>query len=149
MPTLNAKRTLRPRIAGQKTMWGMLAATALLAACAGVPETACRGGEPALHDALYFGTATPSGRVSPDEWADFLRTTVTPRFPQGLSAWPAAGQWRSADGTIVHESSHVLTLVHASDNASELALREIVAAYKQRFRQEAVLRVQTRSCVSL
>lgn len=131
-------------------MAALMAAAAALGGCASAPpEPSCQGGQLALHDALYFGTATPRGTVSADDWSDFLRHTVTPRFPQGLSAWPAAGQWRGADGRIVHEASHVLTLVHPADGRSERALAEIVALYKARFEQEAVLRVQTRGCMSL
>ncbi|MBL8529464.1 MAG: DUF3574 domain-containing protein [Burkholderiales bacterium] len=36
---------------------------------------------------LYFGTDKPSGRVTPEDWAQFLSETVTPRFPAGLTAW--------------------------------------------------------------
>jgi hypothetical protein len=128
----------------------MAAMAATLAACTSAPAPSCNGGEQiSVHDTLYFGTATPDGIVSADEWTSFLNDAVTPRFPQGLSVWQASGQWRSADGTIVREASHVLDLVHASDESSDRAVREIVAAYKARFHQEAVLRVRTPTCLSL
>lgn len=122
-----------------------------LAGCALAPSVSCRGGEqPATADLLYFGTAKPGGgEVSAQEWAQFLERTVTPRFPQGLSVWPAAGQWRGDDGTIVREASQVLNLLHAGDARSEQAVQEIVGAYKTQFRQEAVLRVRSRVCSSL
>jgi hypothetical protein len=110
----------------------------------------CASGEQALvHDSLYFGTGKPrGGTVTAAEWAEFLKSTVTPRFPQGLTVSPASGQWRGADGAIVQEASQVLQLVHPDDAASESAVQELVAAYKAQFRQEAVLRVKARACVS-
>jgi len=125
-----------------------LAAT--LAACAPLHGPGCARGEQTLvHDSLYFGTGKPQGgTVAPEEWAAFLGSTVTPRFPQGLTVSSAAGQWRGADGTIVRESSQVLQLVHPDDAANERAVQELVAAYKAQFQQEAVLRVKARACVS-
>jgi hypothetical protein len=129
---------------------GSIAAVALaLTACASTHHHVCKAGEQvALHDSLYFGTAKPNGVVTPEEWAEFLRSTVTPRFPQGLTVWQASGQWRSSDGAILREASHVLNLVHPNDEASEKAVLEIVAAYKSRFQQEAVLRVKAHACAS-
>jgi hypothetical protein len=126
----------------------LLAAT--LAACAPMRGPGCANGEqPVVHDSLFFGTGKPRGGVvTPAEWAGFLRGTVTPRFPQGLTVSPASGQWRGADGAIVQEASQVLQLVHPDDAASESAVQELVAAYKAQFQQEAVLRVKARACVS-
>ena len=52
----------------------------------------------AVSELLYFGSATPEGRVSAEDWSAFLAETVTPRFPDGLTAWPASGQWRGKAG---------------------------------------------------
>lgn len=120
-----------------------------VAGCASLQRQACSSGEqPAVKESLYFGTAKPSGVVTPEEWAEFLRSTVTPRFPQGLTAWQASGQWRGADGAVIREASHVLDLVHPDDPTSENAVLEIVAEYKSRFHQEAVLRVKSHACTS-
>lgn len=127
---------------------GLLALS--LAACTTLDSVPCGPGEQrVVQDLLYFGTEMPSGRVTPEDWARFLADTVTPRFPEGLTAWRAAGQWRSATGTVMHEESHVLSLVHADNAGAERAIREIVASYKARFRQEAVLRVRSFACMSL
>ncbi len=45
-------------------------------------------------------------------------------------------------------SSHVVSIVHPSDARSDESVRAIVAAYKARFAQEAVLRSTARACVS-
>ena len=92
--------------------------------------------------------APTGGEVSQGEWDDFLRTVVTPRFPDGLTVWPASGQWRGADGHVVREDSRVLQLLHAADATSDAAIRDIVSNYRRRFDQEAVLRVRSRACVS-
>jgi hypothetical protein len=127
-------------------------ATALalvLTGCASMYRHGCDGGgQSFVQESLYFGTAKPSGSVTPDEWADFLRNTVTPRFPQGLTVWPASGQWRGSDGQVVREASFVLNILHEDDAASEQRIREIVTEYKTQFRQEAVLRVKTPACAS-
>jgi hypothetical protein len=125
--------------------------TAALLGCAPLDKTACMAGEQStVSEMLYFGMAKPaSGTVSEEEWATFLRTVVTPRFPAGLTAWPASGQWRGADGQIVRENSYVLNLLHPADAAAERDILAIVAEYKSRFAQEAVLRVKSRVCTSL
>ncbi len=97
---------------------------------------------------LYFGTGKSDGEVSAEDWRDFLSDTVTPRFPQGLSVWQASGQWQSKAGPIIHESSYVLDIVHEESAANERAIAEIMNTYKERFQQEAVLRVKGSACVS-
>ena len=117
--------------------------------CAAVQETRCAPGEErAVNDEMIFGTAKPVGTVTPGEWTEFLRISVTPRFPQGLTVWQASGQWKGADNTIVHEASFVLSLVHPDDESSEAAVRAIANEYKSRFSQESVLRVKSHACVS-
>jgi hypothetical protein len=119
-----------------------------LTACASTNDFNCKGSEHlAIHDTLYFGTTKPNGVILLEEWAEFLKGTVTPRFPQGFTVWQASGQWRS-DGFIVRESSHVLTLVHPDDEFSEKAVLEIVGTYKSKFQQESVLRVRSHACAS-
>lgn len=97
---------------------------------------------------LYLGTTKPNGLVSPSEWQRFLKDSVTPRFPQGLSVWQAAGQWRNKAGVIVSESSRVLDLVHKDDEQIDKSVLEIIDSYKLQFQQESVLRIKNRVCVS-
>ena len=69
---------------------------ATLTACASMPAPSCKSGEQlAIHDSLYFGTGKPTGVVTPEEWAEFLRDTVTPRFPQGLTVSQASASTRN------------------------------------------------------
>lgn len=109
----------------------------------------CMPGERAMVDErVYFGTQRPGGEVSGDEWADFVDRMIAAGFPDGFTHWIAEGRWRGADGSIVRESSHVLSLAHPDDAASEAAIAAIVSAYKARFGQEAVLRVRAPACVA-
>lgn len=126
-----------------------IALSLLLCACAALQEPDCSGGSQyAIQDSLYFGTVKPDGIVTPEEWARFLETTVTPRFPQGLTISEASGQWRKADGLVVRELAHVLKLVHSDDRLSEKLIAEIISLYKAQFQQESVLRVKIDACVS-
>lgn len=120
-----------------------------LGACATAPRLSCTAAQELLiEDELFFGTAMPQGQVTAEQWQAFLSEEVTPRFPQGLSVVSATGQWRGNDGSLVHESSYVLTLVHPDDAASEAAIQAISQAYKTRFQQEAVMRLRQRACAS-
>jgi len=120
------------------------------AGCAVQAPPRCPAGEQAsISELVYFGTAKPGGVVSADDWASYLAQSVTPRFPAGLTAWPAAGQWRSSEGAVVKETSLVLNLVYAPSDTNEAAIRALVSEYKQRFQQEAVLRVKAQVCAAI
>jgi hypothetical protein len=117
--------------------------------CSGMAATQCSAGQHRnISETLYFGTGKAEGQVSQAEWQAFVDVVITPRFPQGLSIWPAYGQWRSATGTIIQEDSYVLNVIHEGEPASEVAITEIMNIYKQEFQQEAVLRVESTVCVS-
>ncbi|CCH52674.1 putative lipoprotein [Fibrisoma limi BUZ 3] len=93
-------------------------------------------------DRLYFGRSIPDGgQVSEQSWRLFLTDVVTPRFPDGLTVWRVEGQWRDTTGTIVREPSYLLELAHPDQADAQRKLKEIIAEYKQRFRQESVLRI--------
>src|SRR5688500_10226298 len=55
---------------------------------------------------------------APERRRDRARVAAVPArrgdeaVPEGLTVWEADGQWRSAAGTIDHEQSKVLLLVH-------------------------------------
>lgn len=123
-----------------KNSLGILLLVVSFTGCGTLNITPCKGD---------FGTETPSGHVTPEVWAQFLSEIVTPRFPEGLSVWQASGQWRSASGEEIRESSYVLSLIHSDDAAPSKAVQEIIASYKTRFQQEAVLRVTSYACMSL
>jgi hypothetical protein len=111
---------------------------------------ACRDpARPMIRLELVFGTSRPGGRpVSEAEWIGFLETEVTPRFPAGLTVLGGLGQWQGSDGRLTREQSKILIILHEPDDRTEAAIEAIRAAYKRRFDQESVLRVESFSCVS-
>ncbi|HEY5338323.1 MAG TPA: DUF3574 domain-containing protein [Rhizomicrobium sp.] len=93
---------------------------------------------------LLFG----AGVVSDAQWTMFLAREVTPRFPDGLTAFDGTGQWKRPDGRITAERSHILLLWHAPGADSDTKIDAIRAAYKKQFHQLSVMRVDGEDCVS-
>lgn len=128
--------------------YALFLAPLLFGACATLEPVCPQGMQAMVSEQVFFGTDKPGGKVSPVEWADFVDRSVTPRFPQGLTVWPAQGQWRGEQGKVVREPSYILTLVHSGDAVADAAVVALAKDYQQRFAQEAVLRVRSRACVS-
>lgn len=93
---------------------------------------------------LLFGAA----HVGQAAWKEFLAREVTPRFPDGLTVLDGYGQWRGASGAIAREPSRVLLLWHTSGAKADAAIDAIREAYKRRFHQQSVMRVDGEDCVS-
>lgn len=113
--------------------------TAVAPACAS-------GRNAALDERLYFGTQRPGGVVSDKDWHRFVDEVVVPALPDGFTTWPAQGAWRGVDGDTIREASHVLAVVRPASAAGDAAIDSIIATYKARFAQEAVLRTTTPTC---
>jgi hypothetical protein len=103
---------------------------------------------PQFRTTLYFGLARPKGSVTELEWQVFLRDEVTRRFPDGLTVWEAEGQWRTPAGSIDHEQSKVLLLVHPDTAAARKSIQDVIEAYRKTFEQQSVLWESARVCVS-
>jgi len=101
---------------------------------------------PQIRTTLYFGLARPKGAVSELEWQIFLRDEVTKRFPEGLTVWEAEGQWRTAGGSIEHERSKVMLLVHPDTTQARQSVQEVITSYRRGFEQESVLWESSRVC---
>jgi hypothetical protein len=132
---------------------GLIAAASLtmLAGCAALPAPVCLPpSQPMLSAELAFGRNIGDRlAVSDAEFARFATEEITPRFPDGLTIVDSVGQWRdTARGRLVHEKGKLVTLVFAEDSAKRAALSQIADAYKQRFRQQAVMVSVRPSCVS-
>ena len=108
----------------------------------------CEAGDQSMvRDSLYFGRNRPDGgTVREAEWRRFLNETITPRFPDGLTVVKATGQWRNASGHIEREASEVVTVLHSGDPIARGKISEIIAEYRQRFDQEAILRERATTC---
>ena len=127
-----------------------LALAALLAACAAPREPACAPGlERWAMSELYLGLAWREGTVSDAQFRDFVDREVTPRLPEGFTIVAAEGAWRStATGETIREPTRVLRRLRKPGDAADGALAAIAAAYKSRFAQDAVLRVDAEVCAA-
>jgi hypothetical protein len=97
---------------------------------------------------LVFGTARPHGSpIGEDEWQSFVDSVVTPRFPDGLTVLDARGQWRGGAG-LTKEHSRILVIWRERAPSRDADIEAIRSAYKERFEQESVLRIDSISCVS-
>jgi hypothetical protein len=103
---------------------------------------------PQVRTTLYFGLARPKGAVTELEWQIFLRDEVTRRFPEGLTVWEAEGQWRTPTGSIDHEQSKVLLLVHPDAAAARQSVQAVIETYRKTFEQQSVLWESARVCVA-
>jgi transcription termination factor NusB len=91
---------------------------------------------------LFFGRNIPGGgEVSKAEFAEFIDSTITPRFPDGLTVYDADGQFRDSTGTIIEERSQIITLVFEDTPENESEIDEIIQSYTEQFQQESVLLV--------
>jgi hypothetical protein len=73
---------------------------------------------------------------------------VTPRFPDGLTVLSGYGQWRGPSGTIAKEPSRELLIWYRRNDRTDAEIEAIRQAYKTKFAQESVLRVDGLSCAS-
>jgi hypothetical protein len=97
---------------------------------------------------ILFGRDIPSGGTVTDaDWDAFVTDEVLPRFPDGFTVLHGEGHWRGEAGP-EDEDSLVLVVVHPRKRASDLAIEAVRAAYRGRFHQESVLRVDTRARVA-
>ena len=110
----------------------------------------CTSGEPRLVAQMFFGRNVGDRvGVSDVDWAQFVDTELTPRFPAGLTVFDAQGQWRDTEtGRIVHEPSKAVLLILDDERAGRANIDAVVSAYRTRFHQQAVGVVAEHSCVS-
>jgi hypothetical protein len=102
-----------------------------------------------MRTTLYFGTNRPTGTVSELEWQIFVRDEVTARFPEGLTAWDAHGQWKGPGGEIAQERSKVLLIVHADSDKARGSVQDVIARYRKAFDQQSVLWETAQVCVAM
>jgi len=128
----------------------LLAALLALGACTppavqtAAPASTCAPPlKPAVEVDLYFG------EISAPQWTAFLDEEVTPRFPDGLSVIDVNGQYRNRQGAIGRERSKLLVIVVFDAPAHASRVQAIVDSYRQRYKQESVLRVERPVCAGL
>ena len=122
----------------------------MVAACTVSTAPACpEGADRWVKYQLFMGRSNQTGEVVDDAaWATFLGDTVTPRFPDGLTAFDARGQWRGSAGQIKKERTKVLVILAPPDGDGLRLINGISDEYKRRFSQESVLQVVDDTCVT-
>ena len=114
----------------------------LLGACAPQQQApACAAPlKPAVEVDLFYGA------VSDADWASYLAEEVTPRFPDGLTAVDAAGQWSNPAGVVTRERSKLLILIVFDAPGHVPKVQAMIDAYLKRFHQQAVLHTEHAVC---
>jgi len=111
----------------------------------------CRGPTKSQQVAeLIFGRSI-GGRIEVDEaqWVLFVDNEITPRFPDGLTVFDAAGQWRDKTSNKITRESSKIVLIVLPGNAEDLArLNAVVEAYKRSFGQQSVGVILRPACVA-
>ncbi len=99
---------------------------------------------------LFFGHSIPGGgTVAESEWQDFLVTSVTPRFPDGVTVLDGHGQWfERKSHQVIAEVSTVVEIVTRPTDEAYKKLQAIRTEYMKRFHQEAVGLVVSNGCAS-
>lgn len=91
---------------------------------------------------LYFGLDIPGGgKVTQEQWADFLDSVITKSFPQGLTVFDAYGQMRHEKGETEKQSTRVVFLVHPADPAVNAKVQDVIKAYREKFNHPQVMRL--------
>jgi hypothetical protein len=110
----------------------------------------CSVGTFTVRTDLFFGTdRVGMAPVSDVEWQQFVDTAITPRFPDGLTMFPASGQYLQGMMVgLIKEGSKVVILLHDNSAPPSDSIEQIRALYKTQFNQEAVLRIDSAVCVS-
>jgi hypothetical protein len=129
-----------------------LLATAIFCTTAAADEAPCPlpGQAPALLVQMYFGQSIANrGPVTRKEWDDFLRHTVTPRFPDGFTVYDAYGQWQDREThQIARERSKVIEVATENTESVRESITTISDAYRKRFHQQSVAIFSHLACVA-
>ncbi|CAN5887788.1 DUF3574 domain-containing protein [soil metagenome] len=123
-----------------------------LSGCASLePQLTCAAGEEPLRTAqLFFGqNIGDKPGVSDADFRKFTDEVLTPRFPEGLTVLDGGGQWTGPENKLIREAAKIVVLVlpqEAGDTQRKLG--EVRQAYVARFRQDSVMMISQRACVS-
>ena len=99
---------------------------------------------------MFFGQNIAGKKtISPAAWQAFLRTEVTPKFPDGFTVFDAYGQWRdTATSRIDRERSKVVEIATPDTPEIRTKIQDLAATYRRQFRQQSVGIVTTPGCAA-
>jgi hypothetical protein len=87
--------------------------------------------------------------VTETQWAAFVRTVLTPAFPDGLTMLDAEGQWRNPkSGGIGHAATKLVIVAAPESEQTRRALDEVMEQYRTRFHQQSVGLILRRDCAA-
>ncbi|HYH99050.1 DUF3574 domain-containing protein [Hyalangium sp.] len=139
-------RIVQPMTAVLRNLPLLLTLGLLTSSCGG---ESCEVGSELHRTELFFGLDRENAEaITEAEWQNFVDTSVTPRFQDGLTMYDVDGQYLMDNGTLVKEDSKVIILLHEGSSAPSMNIDTIREEYKQRFSQESVLRIDSVSCVA-
>ena len=108
------------------------------------------GQKPTLVVQMFFGQNIRNrGPVTRKEWDAFLRSTVTPHFPDGFTVYDGYGQWMNPDTHVVaRENSKVIVI--ATEDTAEVrdGINDVAAVYRKQFHQQAVGVLTNPGCIA-
>jgi hypothetical protein len=157
---LSTERSLTVKIRGTATlvlaMWLSLYGTTSAAEPSALPSgstaAAAEGGVVSLprfsadlfaRTELFFGSLrVDKPPVSEQDFLEFLNSTITPLFPNGLTLLTGLGQFLNSQGVIQQEQSWLLILLYPVEERRDNngKIETIRVEYKKAFEQESVLR---------
>lgn len=98
---------------------------------------------------LYFGRDIPGGgAVSEQQWKNFSDSVISTYFPEGYTEWDANGRWKDTETKqTITEPTKVVTFFGRKTRERSAAIDNVAQSYLRRFRQQSVLRTDSRSRV--
>lgn len=97
---------------------------------------------------LYFGMSKPDGgEVSEADWEKFVDEDITKHFPEGFAVLSGSGQYRDrTNNRISKEKSKVLVLIYSEKVKKDKnkLIEELRHIYKEKFKQQSVLRIDSK-----
>jgi hypothetical protein len=99
---------------------------------------------------MFFGRDIyGKGEVSDADWANFVRDTIIPRFPDGFTVLDAAGQYLDTSRNVaISEKSKIVIIAAGDDPDTRASVAGIASEYKTRFNQQSVGIIRRSACAS-
>lgn len=98
---------------------------------------------------LFFGRDIPGGgQVSDQDWKGFSDSVISAYFPEGYTEWDAKGRWKDTETKeTITEPTKVVTFFGKMSKDRSAAIDSIAQRYLRRFRQQSVLRTDSKAKV--
>jgi hypothetical protein len=98
---------------------------------------------------IFMGQSLPTGgTVTAQQWDDFLKKTVTPLFPEGLTVYSTYGQYQNPTTKVITREPSKDVFVDGVDTATLRShVTKVAAAWKKQFKQQSVGIVTSTECM--